>query len=184
MHDNSKGNKWDEQTLNGTNGDTNVYVCGFSGGAYHLTTTSSGLFCNPEAPNLVFSNVAFEAKMTILKGDMAGVGVRWNQKGASGYLFEITTQGGYVLEGINLSGNGLPYTILRQGGDASIKQGLNQINLIALVANGTTLSAYVNNQLVATAQDSTYSQGQLAVYGEGVNQASNVVASDARVWKI
>jgi hypothetical protein len=61
---------------------------------------------------------------------------------------------------------------------------LNQINLIALVANGTTLSAYVNNQLVATAQDSTYSQGQLAVYGEGVNQASNVVASDARVWKI
>jgi hypothetical protein len=186
IQDNSKGYKWDEETLPGSNGATSS--CAFSGGAYHMSANAQGLwiYCNPEAPNLVFTNVAFEAKMTVIAGDAAGVGVRLDQKQNTGYLFIVHTQGNYVLEALNANAptDAQRYIILRQGTDASIKQGLNQTNLIALVANGTTLSGYVNNQLVATAQDSTYSSGQIGVYDEGDNQASDTIASDARAWKI
>jgi len=181
MHDNSKGSKWDEQSFKGTNGDTSTYNCGFSGGAYHITASANGLWCNPEAPTLVFSNVALEAKLTIIKGDRAGLAVRVDQKANTSYTFLIDTSGSYILEAYSPKSG---FSILRQGADAAIKTGLNQTNLLALVVNGTTFSGYVNDQLVATVQDSTYASGQIGVYGEGVNQASDIVASDARVWKI
>ncbi len=57
-------------------------------------------------------------------------------------------------------------------------------NLIAAVAYGTTISVYVNNEFIASVQDNTYTNGQIGVYGEGDNGPADIIASNARVWRL
>jgi len=175
MQDNSKGNKWDESTLSG------VGTCGFAGGTYHIKVMKTGLICNPEASNLVFSNLAFEAKVTILQGDAEGIDIRIDQTKGTGYLFSIDTQGNFVLTRNDSSSQG---KTLSSGSHGAINKGFNQPNLLAIVANGSTISVYVNNQFVASATDSMYTQGQIGVFGSSSNSSADVVVSDARVWTL
>jgi hypothetical protein len=182
MHDNSKGYKWDEVTLNSDTGQSKA-TCGFANNAYHVGATGSEfVICNPEAPALTLSNVVFEANLTIVKGNEAGLNVRVDQAKRTNYVFFIDTNGNYELGLGNLNNIATPFQALRQGKNAAIKTGLNQSNLVALAASSNTLSAYVNGQFVASVQDSTYSSGQLGLYGDG--GPLDVAVSNVRVWKL
>jgi len=183
LRDNSKGYKWDEATMN--NGGI-VFRCGFVNAAYHIAADSSGiLICDPEAPELTLSDIAFEAKVTIIKGSEAGVVVRFDQVKGIGYLFSIDTNGNYTISTINTTAADISqrYTVLRHGSNGQIKQGLNQTNLIAIVANKSSISVYVNGSFIDTTQDSSLANGQIGIYGSG-NGGLDVAASDARVWKL
>ncbi|HZR43384.1 MAG TPA: hypothetical protein VFB12_24935, partial [Ktedonobacteraceae bacterium] len=73
---------------------------------------------------------------------------------------------------------------LRNGTNTAIKRGLNQTNLVALVANGNMISVYANNQFIDTIQDSTYTNsGQVGIYVEGSN-GEVATASSVRAWRI
>lgn len=48
---------------------------------------------------------------------------------------------------------------LARGNASAIKQGINQSNVIAVVANGSSFDLYVNGQKIDSASDGTYSQG-------------------------
>jgi zinc-ribbon domain len=172
IHDNSKGSRWDEGTI------TNAGTCGFTGGTYHIHPLVKGLICVPEASNLVFSNLVFEVKLTIMQGDQAAVIVRLNQTNGNGYYFYITIQGSY-----SLCSNTCTKPLM-SGSISVINKGLNQTNLVALVASGSTISAYVNNQFIASANDTTNTQGQLGVESYSNAGPGDVVASDARAWKL
>jgi hypothetical protein len=76
------------------------------------------------------------------------------------------------------------YKILSSGTNGAIKRGLNQSNLIAAVANGTTISVYVNNEFIASVHDTTYTNGQRGIYGEGDNGPADIIASNTRVWRL
>jgi hypothetical protein len=183
MHDNSKGNKWDEATMNDQQG-TGKDVCGFTGGAYHLTRTTKGaLICDPEAANLTLSNVVFEATITLVQGDEAGIEVSVDQAKDTGYVSSLTPDGHYVIDSVNGSNQQNPYKILASGQNKVIKTGLNQTNVMALAMNGNTISLYVNGQYVDAAQDTTYKSGQLGLYGYGANNL-DVAVSNVRVWKL
>jgi hypothetical protein len=56
--------------------------------------------------------------------------------------------------------------------------------LLAVIANGNTITMYVNHQQVASVQDSTYSQGQVGVAAEDVSGPTEVAFSNARVWTL
>ena len=182
LKDNSKGYKWDEGTLNNNVG---ISHCTFSNGAYHTTITpskpanSSGLSCNPEASSLVFSNVAFEVKTDVLQGSTSGVIVRVDQAPGNYYTFTIDTSGNYFF---NIYSNNTP-KLLTSGSNAIINKGLNQTNLVAIVAKGQTISGYVNGQFLASVDDKTYGQGQIGVYGGGTGNV-DVAMTNARVWKL
>lgn len=185
MHNNSKGNKWDEAIMNDQQG-TGKAVCGFTGGAYHITRTSKGsLTCDPEATNLTLSNVVFEATITIIQGDEAGVQVRVDQTKDTSYVASINTSGNYVIDTLNnVPSPQNPYKILRSGQNSAIKTGLNQPNVIALAANGTTISLYINGQFIDSTTDTTYKSGQLGIYGYTSSNNMDVMVSNARVWKL
>lgn len=180
LHDNSKGYKWDEVTLNGSGG---AATCGFQSGTYHISRPQNGsLLCAPEASQLLFQNLTFEAKLTIVQGDVAGVVVRLDQIRGTGYLFAITTQGGYTLRVMN--GPNQAWTaLLGSEKNTAIKPGLNQANLLSIVANGASLSVCVNGQYLASAQDSSLTSGQIGVFASGAN-GEDVVAANARVWQL
>ncbi|HLG63007.1 MAG TPA: zinc ribbon domain-containing protein [Ktedonosporobacter sp.] len=184
LHDNSKSYKWDEATMN--NGG-NVFRCGFVNAAYHISSDQSGIIiCDPEAPELTLSDITFEVKVTINKGNEAGVVVRFNQTKGPGYLFAIDINGNYTISIINVTtaDTSQRYTVLRHGSNGQIKQGLNQTNLVAIVANKASISAYVNGTFIDVTQDSSLTNGQIGIYGSSSNGAVDIAANDARAWRL
>jgi len=185
MKDNSKGYKWDEATMNDANG-SGQSSCGFTGDVYHLTKTAQGaVICDPEAPVLTLSNVTFEASCMLTKGNGYGIAVRVDQTKGTGYLFELFDNGTYGLYAMNWNAPQAAdqYKTLRTGTNAAIKQGLNQTNMLAITANGNTISAFANGQIIDSIQDSTYTKGQLAFYASASSTADMVV-SGARAWQL
>ncbi|HJT59926.1 MAG TPA: serine/threonine-protein kinase [Ktedonobacteraceae bacterium] len=181
LHDNSKGYQWETSTITGAGS------CGFTNNEYHVIQSSAlgGIFiCSPQAsPSL--KNFTFQVQMTLVEGDAGGIGFRVSQ--SSYYLFAISSDGSYELDVANQNNNfGVPST-LHQASSPYIHKGLGKSNLLAVVANGTSISLYANNQLLVTVTDGTYSLGQIGVAADesfGNSNTADVVFSDAKVWKM
>nr|HET6904504.1 zinc ribbon domain-containing protein [Ktedonobacteraceae bacterium] len=174
MSDNSKGYKWDTGTF--ADGGS----CGFTGGAYHVGAAQNGFSfsCNPEAVTL--SDFAFQVQMKIIKGDQGGVDFRQNNTSGLVYYFFIGTNGSYEL----FVSNGKTNTTLKKGSSSSIKTGLNQTNLIGVVAKGSSIDVYVNLMHVDGATDNSTSQGLLGVSASATTMPSEAVFSNAKAWKL
>ena len=52
-----------------------------------------------------------------------------------------------------------------------------------IVANGSSLSIYVNGQHLASVQNSSFTSGQIGIFGNGTN-GEDVIAANARVWQL
>ncbi len=172
LSDNSKGYKWSEAPKN----------CRFTGGAYHAIAPDAHFSDYCLADTTDFSNFAFEVQMQIIQGDDGGIVFRTeNTNPNQYYVFYIGQDGSYFL---NMA-NGANYPILSSGTNAAINQGLNQTNLIAVVAQGSTITLYVNHHQIADVTNNTFSHGQIGFLaspqGSG-GHATEVVFSNARVW--
>jgi lipid-binding SYLF domain-containing protein len=110
--------------------------------------------------------------MTIIKGDAGGIVIRWNAKGA--YNISINQDGSYELR--------VNFTIIKGGSSSAIKVGLNQSNLIAIVAHGNTLDLFVNKQYITSLNDSTYSEGGIGISAHAISQPTDVEFRNAMVW--
>ncbi len=170
LNDNS-GNNWFE-------GGSSNGACVFTGGAYHvfaiqLETTIS---CPARATN--FSNFAYQIQMTIIKGDFGGLIFRLNTND-NFYLFGISTKGSYNL---SIHSNNSGFQTLSGGQSSAINTGLSQPNLIAIVASGSKLDLYVNQQLISTVIDGTYNRGQIGVSASASQNQTEVMFSNAQVW--
>jgi hypothetical protein len=170
LHINSKSQNWD---VNGN--------CAFIGATYHAIAPSPDFsdYCTANATN--FSNFAFEVSMKIIKGDAGGVLFRVeNTKPNRYYDFYVGQDGTYGLEVVN----GLKSSNLKQGASTAIRQGLNQENLVGVVAQGNTITLYVNHQSLGTVTNETYKHGQIGVYAVVYSHPTEVVFSNARLWTL
>lgn len=184
MHDNSQGYEWDESTINAKGGGTGT--CGFKNNAYHISRSQAGsLICPAKATDLIFTNVVCEAKMTINQGgDYVGIAFRMDRIKGTGYVLVIGAGSDYAIDTFDFSAPaGHEYKVLGKGTNPAIKRGWNQTNIVAIVANGSTITAYVNNQSIATVQDSTYTQGSIGVYGYG-QTTFDIMSTGVRAWKL
>ena len=177
LTNNSQGNQWDETTVSTTS-------CGFSGGTYHTQVSAQGAgTCNPEAPSLVLSNLTYEISLKVTQGEFEGITFRFNQSNLTGYGFLIDTQlGSYILATAN--GTSTPFSIILNGLSPAIKTGLNQTNVLAVVANGINISLYINGQSIAQVNNSSYNQGQLGIFTIDNQSPADVEASNARAWAL
>ncbi|HEV2581941.1 MAG TPA: hypothetical protein VGT44_13890 [Ktedonobacteraceae bacterium] len=62
--------------------------------------------------------------------------------------------------------------------------GLNQANLIGVVALGNTLDLYANGQRFASQTDSSAVGGEIGVLATAYTQPTEVAFSDAKVWTL
>jgi eukaryotic-like serine/threonine-protein kinase len=174
LKDNSKGYSWDEGSFG--NGGT----CSFTAGSYRVGISLQGhlLACNAEA--VTFSNFAYEVQMNILKGDRGGIFFR--QVGTQGpyYYFSIKIDGSYELD--RYYGN--TSSVLQRGASSTVKRELNQPNLLAVVAQGSSIDLYVNGQSILHSTDSTTSNGLIGVAADATDQPAEVAFSNARVWML
>jgi hypothetical protein len=174
LSDNSKGYAWDASVH--TDG-----TCAFSAGSYHSSTAKTQFFylCTAEATD--FSNFAFEVQMKVLQGDCGGMVFRGDSNTGKMYFFEVCQDGSYLFSRyLDFTGNNVKD--LAGGSSAAIMTGLNQTNVIAAVAQGSTLSIYVNKQKIASASDSTFSHGQIALFADSNSHPTEAAFNNAKVW--
>jgi hypothetical protein len=149
--------------------------CNFSGGAYHLRMAAAGgAFC-PDF-NAGFANMALEVQVTIIKGFAGGITFRMTDTG--GYLFAVSTDGGYVLNKVE---NNQP-THLKEGMSPAVASALNQPNTLTVIALGSHIYLYINKQPLGMVTDTGFPSGQLAFFGQGNTTPSDVAFNNIKVW--
>lgn len=164
---------WDDSA--GANG-----ACQYKDGSYHASTLKQNFFLYCTAFNTNFSNFAYEVQLSIIQGDCGGIIFRSNAP--KFYFFRICQYGSYALYKY-VSNSGNTSTTLVQNSSSAINSGVGQSNRIAVVANGGSITLYVNGQRVNSLADSTYSQGQIGVVASDTGSALTEVAfSNVRVW--
>jgi hypothetical protein len=174
LSDNSKGYAWDSSVH--TDG-----TCAFSGGAYHVSTPKTHFFYVCTAETTDFSNFAFEVQSRVVKGDCEGMVFRADSNSGKMYFFEVCQDGTYLFSRyLDYSGNNVKD--LAGGTSAAIVTGQNQTNVIAVVAQGSTLTIYINKQKVSSASDSTFSHGQIGLFAHANNDPTEVAFSNVKVW--
>jgi hypothetical protein len=181
LHDslqaNSQEAQWDEGGAITSSGK-----CQFVHGAYQLLALplSEGLACYAEAPKLVLTDFTYEAGLTFVDGNAAGLIFR-SQEGypAKEYRFTIQTDGMYRLL-VTTDGQQLT---LRQGSSDAIHR--DQTNVLAVVADKTSIRLYVNHQMLSQVHDSTYTEGRIGFYTPESSTDQNIPAaqvSNVIIW--
>jgi serine/threonine protein kinase len=166
LRDNSNGYFWGELS-------DNYGTCEFTEGTYHVST-SPGKYHYCTATSTALSNFAFEVQLRIINGDCGGLIFRSDETSGTFYLFQVCQDGSYALF-VNSQ-------ILTSNSSSAIHAGLNQINDIAVVANGSMLDLYANQQKIDSVNDNMYSHGQVGVVAEAISNQTEVAFSNARVW--
>jgi hypothetical protein len=177
LRDNSKGYNWQDDT------DTTPPSCSFARGAYHAKV-NSGYYYPCTAQTTDFNNSIYEVQMTITQGDCGALIFRNDSSNNNFYYFRVCQDGTSALF-IYKDKKGS--TLIAGHSNAAIHTGLNQSNLIAVVAQGSTLDLYVNQQKFDSISDSTYSHGHIGLAAEGFSgdhPPTEVVFSNAKVWKL
>jgi eukaryotic-like serine/threonine-protein kinase len=174
LKDNRKGYRWDVGTF--ANGSS----CTFAGGNYHVAVSTRGHVFACNAENGSFANLAYEVQMTILKGDRGGLFFRRIGTQGQFYYFSIKTDGSYELD----SFTGSTLHVLQRGTSPAIKAGLNQTNLLAIVAQSNSITLYVNRQSIASVSDSTTNHGLIGLAAGATNQPAEVAFMNANVWML
>lgn len=156
--------------------------CQFIGGAYHVSTSQPGnsLYCDSVDRN--FSDFAYQVKLTIVSGGQGGISFRYNARQGTDYTFLISASQTYRF----LSSSATPsiQDVLRSGASTAIHAGLNQSNLIAVVARGSNFKLYVNQQLIAAVNDDIYSYGGIGLVAAYFSGPTEVIFNDVKVWTL
>ena len=173
------GNNWDVISNSGEGS------CSFKDNAYHATAQQPDYLyaCFAATPN--FSNFAYQVQMTILQGDYGGIIFRANGANSKYYYFRVGKGGAYDLS-VSHDTTSTHDQLLKSGiAPSVIKTGLNQPNLVAVLANGSNLYLYVNQKFLAQVHDNTYQSGQIGVFGgDFMSKSADVVFANAKVWKV
>src|SRR2546421_4383864 len=158
-------------------------TCIFKGGAYHANIPNQHFTDTCVANASDFFNFVFEVRMTIIKGDCGGIAFRDDHATDKRYFFEVC-QNGYYAFLLYAGGSGVISKVFTNRTSTAIRTGLNQANVIAVVANAGTFDLYANKQKIAGLSDSTFSHGQIGVAASASNDPTEVVYSNAKVWTL
>jgi hypothetical protein len=172
LHDNSKGYGWDVYPVN-----TDGAACEFANDGYHVIEQKS--YITACFPTIQLSHFTFEVQMKVIKGDCGGL--TFDDTTKTAYHFEVCQDGTYSLFRYD-SPTSSPTLV--SGSSPAIKSGLNQSNLIAIVAVDNTFDLYVNRQRINGASDSTYHQGLIGLRASYNGSVVEVVYSNAKAWML
>jgi len=177
LRDNSKGYQWDEWT------DAYGGRCQFTNGAYHVSEPDTRYLITCASETSKFSNFVYEAQMQAIQGGLGGIMFRATRTNDTFklYLFGIDDTGSYRFL---VYTDGMHWKFVKNNSNPAIKQGLNQVNTLAVVARGSAITFYVNNQQVDSVNDSSYSTGQIGLFGYPYNTPIEEAFSNARVWSL
>jgi hypothetical protein len=122
--------------------------------------------------------------MTLISGHSGGLVCRADSTNDKGYQFRISTDGSYILNRIILDQQGQIQSdgeTVASGSSTLIQQGTNQL---AIMAQGDTITLFINGKYVDSATDSTYHSGQIGIYVDSDASSVEGAFSYLQVWKL
>ncbi len=157
--------------------------CTFVGGTYHVSWSQPDNFftCTPNTQLNIFDDFAIQVQMTIIDGDYGGLIFRVNSTGTDYYSFNIYQSGQYSLD---VYQNNHDVKSVSVGTSSAFKTGLNQSNLVTVIAVGNNFYLYMNGQFVAHGSDSNYSAGSISLLAGEDTHPTEVAFSNLKVWSI
>jgi len=170
----NSASRWSEST-------SGLGSCAFKGGKLHASGSST---CFALATN--FSDFAYQVQMTFVKGSgIGGIVFRFNNASQNFYFFTVSPDGSYMFfSGHADQSGGLILKVLMNAPTPAIKTGLNQLNQLAVVARGSKMYLYINQQYVDLVTDSSSSSGMIGVVCLKFGGVPELAFSDAQVWKL
>jgi hypothetical protein len=151
--------------------------------------------CISDAAN--YSNFVYQAQMTITSGDCGGLLFRTAEQKSDTYQFEVCANGRYYLYYYDAKGPDVfnPSTCTQPNGSkgscalvnttaVAVKQGPDRTNLLAVEANGSTLTLYVNHVLLTSVTDKKFTSGHIGVFAGAYKDPTNVTFSNLVVWPL
>jgi serine/threonine protein kinase len=162
---------------------SNIGSCAFLQGALHAIASHTYTLQPCIAQSGDFSNFAFQVQMTISKGDAGGLIFRANATNSDTpwrFDFGIDQSGSFGLLVIS-QGNS---NILIQRPSSAIKAGVEQPNLLTVVAQGSNIYLYVNRQYAGSVSDGSIIAGKIGVFARENIDPTDVAFSNAQVWKL
>jgi hypothetical protein len=174
LHNNNQGYGWDVYSV-----DTYGGACLFAKDGYHVSEQQKyAQTCRPTTGQ--FGNVALEVQMKVIKGNCGGVTFRDDGRTAA-YHFEVCQDGTYALYRYDVSGSSITQL---SASSSVIKTGLNQFNLLAVVAINAQFDLYVNGQHIDSISDNTFPQGYVGLRASYYSGTVEVVYSNVKVWTL
>lgn len=174
LANNAQGYGW----MEGTN--SLGATCQFSGGIYQSLEPNPGYFhsCMEQAKD--FTNFTFVVKETLLSGDYEGIVFRVNPTNRNQYyIFNVDMNGTYVFQ----VSSGSQTTTIKQGTSPAILTSPQQTNTIAVTADYSNITLFINQQQVASVTDTTYTSGLIGMFAGNENNSAVVDFQDAEVWQ-
>jgi len=166
-------NNWTETTS-----ADGKFSCAFSGGVYHVSAPYTP--CLAQATN--FGDLAYQVQMIIVNGEFGRMVFRADGSQTKYYSFFIDHNGTYKLI-TSVDNTGTHDHVLRNGTSSFIRTSLNQTNMLTIIALGSSIYLYINQQYITNASDTTYRAGQMGVFGGNSSEApADVIFSHAQVW--
>ena len=173
--------------------DSTTGHCLFTNNTYHVRTLTNNVLysCYAQPDNTALENVtnsAFEVQMTIVQGDCGGLAFRASLSNFPQhykfYVVSICQDGKFALFKYNVARQGYD-TIRTYTYSAAFNAGINQENMIDVVAMGSTLSIFLNKQQVAKVQDTSLTQGNFGLIANAANDnITEVVYRAAKIWTL
>lgn len=152
--------------------------CAYMQGTYLAGDTLKGDFSACFEHQYGLGDFSCQVSMTILQGDRGGIAFRADPVHGTFYYFYIDTHGNYGLALVNSFMIG---QVLAQGNNSAIRTGLNQINQMAVVVEGASITLFVNMQIVAQVTDSTNTSGNIGLVAQDVNNITHVSFSNVQI---
>ncbi|HVU67593.1 MAG TPA: hypothetical protein VHD63_10710 [Ktedonobacteraceae bacterium] len=161
-------------------------TCSFAGNTYQVVNTDKNTYATCMGLLTNYTNFTFQVDATLKEGDAdAGLGLyfRANQDKHQGYLFYVD-QSGYYSLWVSTDGTAANSRDLKdsQVTTSQYTTGLYQKNTLAVVMRDSQIAIYINQQLIVTSQDTTYTGGQIGLIA--VDGKTKVLAafSNVKIW--
>jgi len=157
--------------------------CAFAGGMYHASSSMTDNFytCTPNAQLGDFGDFAFQVQMEIIRGDYGGMFFRANSSGTDYYTLTVYQSGRYSFD-VYMNNNYLK--TVSNASSPAFKTGLNQANLITVIARGSNFYLYMNGQFVTRVSDTSYSAGQIGLLAGDYTHPTEVAFSNLKIWSL
>lgn len=156
-------------------------ICAFEKRTYHVAQHSGPnrtTRCFAESGKLLETNFIYAVQVTLLSGNCGGLTFRQNVAKSEGYDFRICSDGTVELR-LN-PGHG--YTQLFSGSPTSLHYGYDRSNTLAVVADGSRLSLYINKQKIASVSNSLFERGSFGLFASDLTKSTEVTFSNAKIW--
>jgi len=119
--------------------------------------------------------------MTVIQGYCGGIAFRSTSQLESLYYFEVCSDRHYYF---SIYQNHKLISTPIKSTSSAIKLGLNQSNTVAVVANGSQIDLYVNNQKINSATDTRYTQGNFFLIADNYGDQTEVSFNNMRLWTL